>query len=105
MKKPNNYQHLELDLDGRYYRFMDSDVQMFYRFICYKIDDLLNSYRSKIEQHLYIIGNYLFFTYKGVKYWDIISASDDEYVYIERIRSELVRLGCEDIVYDRGRLD
>lgn len=105
MRKPNNYQHLELDVDGYYYRFMDSDVQMFTRSKCSKIDDLLNTYRAKIEQTLYIIGNYLFFTYKGAKYWDIISHSVDEVIYVGYIKQDLVRLGCEDIVYDGGRSD
>ena len=106
MKKPNNYQHYELDLDGNYYRFEDKDVQDFVQSVYPSLYKYFESIRNKLKQYLYIKWNRIFFTYKGVKYSFQLSHTEEEYNYYHIIRHNLLNVyDCTDVVFDYGVLD
>lgn len=101
----DDYEHEELDNDGLYYPFMNKDVEM-YLHINDEINAIINKYQKRIKQGLFVIGNYLYFTFNGVKYWVNISSSLEEEEYINDIINELNLVkGVSKVKYSRGRLD
>lgn len=101
----DDYEHEEQDNDGLYYPFMNKDVSM-YRNECKEINEIISKYQKRIKQSLFVIGNYLYFTYNGLKYWTNISSSVEEEEYMNDIINELNCVnGVSKVKYRRGRLD
>lgn len=100
-----HYTKVEIDTDLSKYLVKRSDVY------CYKYhDSALNSifdhFKSSLEQGPYIIGNYLYFTLKGAKYWTTLSCWADEWNKIEQLIQELKASKIvKNIAYEVGRLD
>lgn len=107
-KKNNNirylYEHLELDYDGRYYFFKNRDVVL-YDNSDEKINRVIKYWKCCLEQRLYIIGNYIYFTLYGTKYWLSLTDSSEEWVYIDNVIKDFESNGAVDVVYNQGRLD
>lgn len=101
------YEHLELDNDGFHYWFMNHDIKSIYDDESTKdIRKIFDKYEKIIDSNsYYIIGNYLYFTFNGNKYYHSPSNFDDERNYIDAIENELKQLGCSDFLYNSGRLD
>lgn len=102
MSKRNDYEHQELDSDGCYYWFTNSDVQHPYK------EPLLRDFLTWWREHeqntgLYYKGTALYFTFNGVKYrvsWTFTAGVD-----FDTAISKLKSLGAENIQINWGELD
>ena len=97
------YQHQELDLDNNYYWVINADVKM-YRNEDKRINAIFKRFKEREEQKLYIKGNRLFFTLKGVKYYEILCYSSWEWENIADVIKELQKIASF-VCYDMGELD
>lgn len=102
------YTHKELDTDYSYYLVINSDVSMYRKGINPQIDQVLSDFREKIDKNtdiqIFIKGNRLFFTDKGIKYYVILSCWAYEWLYIEELLQELDKIS-ENPAYKQGELD
>ena len=102
------YTHEELDNDFSYYRVINADVIRYRNGINPQIDAILSDFRERIdksaEQQLFIKGNRLFFTDKGIKYYVTLSCWAYEWLYIDDLMEELQK-AANDIAYKQGELD
>lgn len=98
----------KIDIDGSYYDLTREDVLMAPRGDT--IDNLIKYVRDQVNKAslgywYYIKGNYLYYTYKGHKFWTIISCTSDEYMYVRSLINKMRLNGCTSIYYDGGRAD
>lgn len=108
MEKIYLYMHKELDLDNNYYLFINHDILYYPKGMIKDLDNIINKYLNMIDEEMssFIKGNYLFFTYKGIKYYHNMSFYQDEENYIYDIISELKQIPyLKDIVYHYGESD
>ena len=102
MSKREDYEHLELDLDGCYYWITNHDVDYPYK------EPLLKDFCKWWKEHeqntgLYYKGTRLYFTFKGVKYyltWIFTSGVD-----FDTAIAKLKALGAVNIQINWGELD
>lgn len=103
------YMHYERDYDECYYLFKNYDVISYSKGLINELDNIINKYLNLIDEEssLFIKGNYLFFTYKGIKYYHNMSFYLDEEDYIHDIIRELKAQipDIKDIVYKYGESD
>ena len=101
------YEHLERDTDGFKYWFKNYDVKWLYDVEGF--DDIKYIFKEFAKQvdnsSYYIIGNYLYFTFNNIKFYEIPSSYDDERKYIDNLVEKLRLIGCKDFYYNCGRLD
>lgn len=99
------YTTIETDTDFSKYRVKRANVY------CYKQHDtqlnaIFKRFESNLTPSLYIIGNYLYFTLDGAKYYTILSCWVDEWEHIDQLIKELNKIDrIKDIAYEYGRLD
>lgn len=109
MNKREDYEHLEREVDGSYYWWINSDVV--YLGVLSDIDKSLNEitkyfYREELkakDHSLYCKGTRLYFTYKGVKYhfsWVFYSKE-----FINETVRKLKLIGASNIQINYGELD
>lgn len=102
MNDRHDYEHLELDNDGCYYYFMNSDVQ--YPFKEPLLKDFCKWWReNEVSNGYYYKGTRLYFTFKGVKYYVSWTFYDEDYLN-NGIRF-LKRLGASNIQINYGEPD
>lgn len=97
-----------IDVDGSYYDHTREDV--FMTPCGDTIDKLIKYVRDQVNKSsfgywYYIKGNYLYYTYKGHKFWTSVSCSSEEYIYIRSLINKMRLNGCTSIYYDGGRVD
>ena len=102
MNKREDYEHLELDNDGNYYWFMNSDVD--YPYKNKELADFCKWWQENEENTgLYYKGTRLYFTFKGVKYhlsWVFTDGID-----FDTAIAKLKGLGASNIQINYGELD
>ena len=100
----DDYLHEELDNDGIYYLFKNNDVKP-YDYKDVRINGVINKWRNKLEQQLFIIGNYIYFTLNGDKFYICLSSTSEEWRYISAVLNDLKIKGANRVTYQHGRLD
>lgn len=101
----DKYTHYEQDNDYHYYRFKNRDVLPYHN-ENKDVNTILERYRKKIIQTLFIKWNWLYFSIDGIKYYEKISTSLEEEEYIEKIIKDLNAVkGVKDVCYEWGTLD
>lgn len=102
------YTHRAIDIDYSSYLVINADVVMWRSGINADITDILSDFSRKVDEMtdlmLYIKGNRLFFTYKGVKYWVIPSVFATEWQLIDDLIAELSKV-ADCVAYKQGELD
>lgn len=102
MNKREDYEHLELDNDGNYYWFMNSDVD--YPYKNKELAEFVSWWKvAETNTGLYYKGTRLYFTFKGVKYhvsWVFTDGID-----FDTAIAKLKALGASNIQINWGELD
>lgn len=105
MRNLKLYCDVKRDYDDSWYYRTKNEVKLFNNEIK-QINSILNSYRKKIDVNSgFLLGNKLYFTYNGIKYWDMISDYSNEENYVKEIISKLEFIGCYDVIYKKGYID
>ena len=101
------YEHLERDTDGCKYWFRNNDVNWLYDADGYEnIKHIFELFSKLVDNSSYhIIGNYLYFTFNNIKFYEMPSSYSDERTYIESLVDHLRVIGCKDFYYNCGWLD
>lgn len=97
------YTFVEIDTDLSRYRVKRAELQLYLN-SNEDVNAILRRYRAQMDYGLYIVGNYLYFTLEGVKYWTIVSSFSGEWDYIETLMAELKKVAT-DVCYEKGHLD
>lgn len=97
------YTHEEIDTDMSKYRVKNSEV-VGYKDHNTEINAIFRQFKAKTTEGPYIIGNYLYFTLNGVKFYTTLSCFVSEEIYLDELIKKLSPL-VECIAYERGRLD
>lgn len=98
------YCHKETDTDLSQYYVINAEVKPYF-------DDMtplgakIRAWSESITDGLYIKGNRIFFTYKGVKYYELLGSFEEEWWCINQIIEDLAKAGAQDIAYLYGELD
>lgn len=97
------YIHNEIDVDYSLYPVKNADVYS-YKWHDTQLNDIFKRFQARCDGGLYIIGNYLYFTLNGAKYYVSLCSFESEEWYLADLIKEIEPLVC-DIAYERGRLD
>ena len=103
VKNLPRYTKEQIDTDGSIYLVKCSDVY------CYKWHDsdlnaIFKRFQDRFDHGLYIIGNYLYFTLNGAKYWVSLCTFSGEWEGINTLVDEISKK-VDFIAYEKGRLD
>lgn len=97
------YTHWAIDTDGSKYRVKNSEV-VGYKHHNDQLNIIFRQFQQRIGKGLYIIGNYLYFTLNGAKWYISLSCYETEEMYLDELIEQLKPI-VSDIAYEIGRLD
>lgn len=97
------YTHREMDNDYSYYLVKNSDVYG-YKWTNNQLNAIFKAFQDRCVDGLYIIGNYLYFTLNGAKYYISLCSFESEQWYLQDLIKEISPI-VQNIAYEYGRLD
>lgn len=102
-KELDLYTHWDIDTDYSKYRVKNSEV-VGYKYHNTELNRIFNQFKARCNSGLYIIGNYLYFTLSGVKWYISLCSFESEEWYLDDLITAISPL-VSHIAYERGRLD
>lgn len=102
-KHLNTYTTREIDNDGSIYLVKRAEVSRYHDHN-EQLNAIFKRFKDQSEQQLFIIGNYLYFTLNGVKWYECLTSTSWEWENIEDLIEQISPL-VSDIAYEWGRLD
>ena len=97
------YTSQEIDTDNSIYLVKKANVCRYHDHNK-QLNAIFSQFKKDCKQKLFIIGNYLYFSLDGAKWYESLTSSSWEWEHIQELIQAIKPL-VNDIAYEWGRLD